>query len=159
VTAINDTSGGFTLLELVFVIVIFIVLVTMTAPQFSRALQAQARETGMEDILAMMDFARERAIMDGTEYGVHFDAMERTYWPVRRDASVQDGGFLRIPEKWGQARHLPTDVTFRVAEASVLFRPDGTATPLSLDVISPDSVVRTIEVDTTTGKGTIREHI
>lgn len=152
----NDRAG-FTLLELLFVIITFVVLTALSMPLFSRTVQGWTRTNAAQDILSLMAFARERAIVEQKDYGIHFDLAAKTYWLVRRREDLTGSEFDRVPEKWGQAHTFPATVEVRVETPSVLFHPDGTATAFSLEWQAPHEPPLRLSVDPIQGLGKIDE--
>jgi type II secretory pathway pseudopilin PulG len=156
-TAVRKQGAGFTLLELLFTMILFVMLVSLSVPLFSRTLRSLGRKTCVEDILALMEFARERAIMEQTDYGVHFDSRRKAYWLIRREDGEFQNGFSHVPSTWGRARPLPSDADLHGDEPDALFHPDGTATPFSLELASPEGSLFTFHVDPVLGKGSVIE--
>jgi len=149
---------GFTLLELAFVVVLFVMMVSLSAPAFLRTLRSWTRRTSIEDILAVIEFAHERAIFEQRDYGIHFDEEKKAYWLVRRDGEGS-GGLSRIPETWGRSRSLPSDANFQMEGPIVLFHPNGTATSFYLEIIPQNGPAITLDVDPVMGKGSFHEQI
>jgi len=155
---IVSREQGFTLLELVFVVMIFVVLTSLTMPLFSRTLKECVRKNNMEDILSLMTFARERAVMEQQDYGIHFDAEKKAYWMIRRNKESFDSTLLRVPEKWGQTRTISSDVELQSNAWDLLFHPDGTSTSLTMDWIVPgQGTVASLHVNPILGEGSIVE--
>lgn len=76
----KSPSAGFTMLEMMIIIVIIGILAAIAVPSFSTIIpklevRAQARAT-----LNYIRQARSRAISEGTQYGVHLDAANGEYF-------------------------------------------------------------------------------
>jgi prepilin-type N-terminal cleavage/methylation domain-containing protein len=152
-------NAGFTLIELVFVMALFVMLVSLSMPLFSRVMRSWTHRTCVEDILKLMELAHERAIVEHTDYGIHFDSEKKSYWLIRQDEGGIDKSFSRVPETWGRARSLPSDVDLRGNESVVFFHPNGTATSFSLDLISRSGHVFNLNVDPILGQGSVHEQL
>jgi type II secretory pathway pseudopilin PulG len=155
---IPESSGGFTLIELVFVMCLFVTLTALAMPQFSRSWKSRASQNGAEELLALMTLARERAIMEGVDYAVSLDDRRNLFWMVRQEGRDTLGSWQRVPGKWGQSRALPTNLTLRDDSTLAVFHPDGTAGPFSLEMHSPDGSSLAVRVDPVLGKGTVEIH-
>ncbi|MFJ5298115.1 type II secretion system minor pseudopilin GspH [Pseudomonas sp. NPDC088368] len=66
-------SRGFTLLEVLIVMVLIGVLLALVVPVLSASSTQRARQHGHE-LLALLHELRERSVAEGREYGLHFDA-------------------------------------------------------------------------------------
>lgn len=136
---------------------LFVTVMAMTMPLLSRTLGSLARKNGAEDILRLAAFARERAILEGTDYGIRFDTARKAYWLLRREDAGFETRLARVPERWGRRRSWPSELEGRTSEPTVLFHPNGSASPFSLDLIAPSGRTFTIHVDPVLGKASALE--
>ena len=155
-TIILKNEAGFTLIELMVVMILLALWVGISAPIFRRSAQGWNGELAVQDILALMTFAHERAILERTEYAVHLAPEERAFWLLRRAEDNAGSDLARMAGKWGVVHHLPKGVELKGAEASVVFYPDGTSSEASWRLLSPDRG-GTLVMDPVTGKGLVHE--
>ena len=70
---------GFTLLEMMIVVVLVGIMATMAVPMFVRTIPRLKARAEARNALNMMRTARSRAISENTQYGVYFNINGRTY--------------------------------------------------------------------------------
>jgi len=103
-----------------------------------------SQETVKSDLLSLVALAHERAILEGTDYGIHVSQGANAYWLVRKTDE-------KISGQWGQIRHLPTAMKFKGPDTSIAFYPDGTASETVIVFESPDHPC--LSINAFTGKG------
>lgn len=120
----SDGSGtkGFTLLELVVVLVIISVGLVLVAPRFSGTLALLELKGAARDIASGLRYARGRAILTGRETALAVDVETGRYWIEGRD----------------RERSLPQQVDLRLVVGRsevvgegvgvIAFFPDGSST-------------------------------
>lgn len=134
--------SGFTLLELIAVMVILAVALGIAAPSLRGFAQSQRTANIARRMLALMDYAQSSAINQGRVYRFHYDQDDRVFW-----ISVQQGAeFVELENEFGQTFDVPEqiDVVWRDENGSqtdidfVVFYPTGRTQPSSLRVSGPD---------------------
>ena len=70
---------GFTLIELMVVIVMIGILSAMAAPMFSRVIPRLKTRAEARNMLNMIRLAKSKAISENAQFGVYIDANARTY--------------------------------------------------------------------------------
>ena len=112
--------GGFTLLELVLVMVIICTVLAMASLSLRGFFASRRTADAAAQIVALSQFARGRAATDGSIYRVNLDVEEGKYWLTAQ----KTGAFENITSEFGR----------------VFLLPDGTAaewvTPLDADWIA-----------------------
>ena len=76
----QNIKGGFTLLELILVMVILSTVLAMAAPSLRGFFGSRKTNDTASQILSLTQFARSQAISEGIIYRLNFDTRERTYW-------------------------------------------------------------------------------
>jgi type II secretion system protein H len=119
--------AGFTLLELILVMMIICMVLAMAAPSLRGFFASRQTADAGVRIVALAEYARAQSAAQGRCYRLNMDAKEGTYW-----LTVQRGGaFVRLESEFGRTFHLPegTEVSWEddtEAEAGHLdFYPDG----------------------------------
>lgn len=79
---------GYTLIELLIVMVIAATLMTMAVPQFTRMLQAKNAQNARDNLVWMAARARARAVERGQTFLLEVDPATERAWIVRRNATV-----------------------------------------------------------------------
>lgn len=129
---------GFTLLELILVMVILSTVLAMAAPSLRGFFASRQTQDAAAQILALTQLARSKAVCEGTSYRLNFDAEEGTYWLM----SQQSGAYERLKTDLGQVFSLPRDTVLELEgmeqegdESFVAFAPRGTVTDGTIRLI------------------------
>jgi type II secretion system protein H len=107
--SITDSSG-FTLLELILVMVIISTVLAMAAPSLRGFFSSRKTDDAVFQIIALTKLARAQAITEGRVYRFNMDTDESKYWLTVRDAGV----FSQLNKEFGRKFLLPegTSVQF-----------------------------------------------
>lgn len=166
---LNETRDrrGFTLVELILVMLLLTLIAGILAPSFSKMLPGAKIRAASTELTAVLSKVRADASITMRRYRLHVDAAGGKYWvtietePLRkpntfeRPAGALEGYFT-----------LPEDVRFeslsgapQVEDGSnaVTFKADGTADGATIVISMEDGVKRTFTVDAATGKVTVTE--
>ncbi len=126
-----QSEGGFTLLELILVMVILSTVLAMAAPSLSGFFASRRSDDTAAQILALTQLARSQAVSEGIVYRLNFDTQERTYWLTAQQA----GTFEKLETGFGRVFTLPKDITMELEgveqedrDVFLAFTPHGTAT-------------------------------
>jgi len=127
----HGRAGGFTLLELILVMVILSTVLAMAAPSLSGFFGSRQTHDTAAQILALTQLARSQAISEGIVYRLNFDTAERKYWLTAQQA----GTFDELETGLGQIFTLPKDMVMELddvdeqdTEMFLQFTPQGTVT-------------------------------
>lgn len=72
--------SGYTLLELVVVMIILAILTSAIVPIFGESIKRLRRDGALDGLIASMKYAHERSIMDSVEYRFYMDDDKNCYW-------------------------------------------------------------------------------
>jgi prepilin-type N-terminal cleavage/methylation domain-containing protein len=140
-------AGGFTLLELILVMVILSTVLAMAAPSLRGFFASRQTHDTAAQILALTQLARSQAISEGIIYRLNFDTRQRTYWLTAQRAGV----FEKLKTGFGQVYTLPKDMNVELEDLDeeeedvfLEFTPQGTVTAGTVRII--DRRGRAIEV-------------
>lgn len=101
-------SGGFTLLELIVVLTVLTLLTAAIVPVFAGSSAGINGDRWVRDLVATLNYAHERSMMQSVEYRVYLDADAGSFWLAR--LSGYDGGnpvFAPLAYPEGRAMTLP----------------------------------------------------
>jgi len=98
-------ARGFTLIELVVVIVLLGLMFGITVPRFRQALLNDALDTTSLRLIGLVQDLRERAISGQVSYILHLDIREKRIWAFASTASEEEQETARE-----RAYELPADV-------------------------------------------------
>lgn len=79
-TLIKCKSDGFTLIEITIVIFIILLMTSAAVPWMKTFAESSRLKTAARSIRSLMEFARNSAITERTEYVVMFDPSNGEYW-------------------------------------------------------------------------------
>jgi Tfp pilus assembly protein FimT len=139
--------GGFTLIELILVMIVVFTVATVVAPRLSDFYPSfRVRKSG-EHLFAWARKARADAGMTGLRQRLVIDPNSRKYW-IEFEARPfkEPGKFIPLGGSWGEEQ-LPDGVRFESMEGTqmdssrggcryVEFRPDGTAADTTLRIVN-----------------------
>ena len=127
---------GFTLLELVMVMLVLTVVLAMVAPSLSGFGAGREAEYAGAQIVTLCQWAHEQAVTEGKAYRLNFDPARNAY-----QVTVQVGGvYQTINNGFGQLFTVPDGVTMQwdAPQESGLyvvdFQPSGRAQPVKIRI-------------------------
>ena len=120
-------QAGFTLLELLIVILILGVLVGVSVPQFRRTFRHLQLQVFASDVATLLTYASKRAVATGEILRVHFDVADRRYWLAQVQQASPEGKFERVSGKFGRISSVPEGISLDPSARGVTFYPDGRA--------------------------------
>ena len=106
------SATGFTLLELVLVMVIICTVLAMASLSLRGFFSSRRTADAAAQIVALTQFARTSAVTDGKVYRVNLDVTEGKYWLTAQAA----GAFETIPSEFGRVFLLPEGTTAQWVE-------------------------------------------
>jgi len=128
-------ANGFTLLELILVMVIISVVLGMAAPSLRGFFSSRKAHDAAAGILSLIRYARSQAITEGRNYRLNLDPEEGAYWLTASGA----GGYTSLGTELGRKFLLPEFTTMeldmdgdrekdeKASEACIEFYPKGHA--------------------------------
>jgi len=126
----DRTRGGFTLLELIVVLVLLSTVLAIAAPSLRGFARGRQTSDTAARILALTRLARSRSASWGCPMRLNLDPDQREYW-----LTMQTGGvWVELEGDLGRRHELPVGVTMqldlpwlddRPDESYVQFHPDG----------------------------------
>ena len=149
----NTFRGGFTLLELVLVLLILCIAAAVAAPSLVGWGRASTVRDAGDQFLAVARWARTQALADSTVYRLNVDAQNGTYW-----VTVQDGmNFVAPGNEFGRVFQVPDGFSIAMttvgqdqqqAMTSVDFLPTGRTQPARVRIGRSDNDAVNIECPT-----------
>jgi len=154
------TDSGFTLLELILVMVILSTVLAMAAPSLSGFFGSRQTHDTAAQILALTQLARSQAISEGVVYRLNFDTTERKYWLTAQQA----GTFEELETGLGQIFTLPKDMVMELDDVDqedmdmfLQFTPQGTVTAGTVRLIDRRGLALEVTCPTVTESFSIVE--
>ena len=126
-------QGGFTLLELLVVLVLMLVIAGVVMPQFSRSLSIFQLQKSTRQTAAVLNEARNKAITEAREVIFELDSEKRTYtWTAAKRPYVWPEGIEIGFESMDG--YLSID-----SISEIVFHPDGSASGARLAVSTAEN--------------------
>jgi len=128
----SDIVTGFTLLELVLVMVIICTVLAMAAPSLRGFFASRETSDAASQIVSLTEWARSQAVAQGRRYRLNLDVEHGTYWLTVRE----QGTFENLTSEFGRIFSLPEQTLLELEAGSVYaysnhieFYSDGRAQP------------------------------
>jgi len=122
------SASGFTLLELILVMVIICMVLGMAAPSLRNFFASRQTADAAAQLVALAEYARSQAVAEGRPYRLNLDLDAGTYWLTAQE----QGAYEDLASEFGRVFHLPEGVAATwigsAAEAPpqfIAFLPDG----------------------------------
>lgn len=153
--AAGSKSRGFTLLELLVVLVIASLAISLVGPAFQRLLPGLTLETESRKLMALLRHARSQAILSGSAVAISQDAesgglllsyREQPYVLPERFSLTLEAG----PGQGDSEGEAGLDLVVGVAQ--ILFYPRGDSTGGSLSLALDDGRSEAVSVDWLSGR-------
>lgn len=156
----SNINKGFTLLELILVMVILSTVLAMAAPSLRGFFGSRKTHDEASRLLALTQFARSQAISEGVIYRLNFNTNERTYWLTLQQAGI----FEELKTEFGHVFTFPNDITVELEDVEkdnndmfFAFTPQGTVTAGTIRLIDRQGLVLEITCPTVTESFSIIE--
>jgi prepilin-type N-terminal cleavage/methylation domain-containing protein len=120
-------QAGFTLLELLIVILIMAVVVGFSVPRFSRTFSYLQLQVFAYDVAKLLTYASKRAVARGEMLSIHFDVEGGRYWLAHAQEASPEGESERVAGKFGRISSVPEAISLDPSAREVTFYPDGRA--------------------------------
>jgi prepilin-type N-terminal cleavage/methylation domain-containing protein len=113
--SIRPSRAGRTLLEVMVTLVILTIIMAIVAPRFTGTRKTAQLSAASRDVLARLRYARDQAIVKGTQYRFYADTSTGQYWVEKFDANPQnqndEPGYVEDTSSFGGKQTLPEGVT------------------------------------------------
>lgn len=157
-------SKGFTLIELMVVIVVLGVMMTLIIPQLGNIGDANLKRSARH-LTGMIRFLRDEAQAKKTVYRLRFDIQGGKYWAEEFTILSKDTAeFTRMQTAMTNEGSLAGQTTFKDVQVGshlddpyMLFTPDGWVEPAFIHLRNSDDKIFTLIVKPLTGDTELRE--
>jgi len=119
---------GFTLIEILLVLVLLTVIIGLVIPNFSSTYNSLQLKRMVQDLGYLMRYAQSRAITKQSLVRLEFDDEQKTYWlmqEVKDQEGDIEGSFDRLSGRLGRNYRIPDGIKIQKGEEMILFYPDG----------------------------------
>ncbi|MCA9408421.1 MAG: prepilin-type N-terminal cleavage/methylation domain-containing protein [Candidatus Omnitrophica bacterium] len=115
-------SYGFTLVELMLVVLLLTVIAGLTLPNFSRGFDSMKLKQTAKDLTYMMRYAQSRAITKNKHVRLVFEENYQRYHLEEENGS---DNFVQVNGRAGRIFHIPSGIQIESDNDEILFFPDG----------------------------------
>lgn len=156
-------EGGFTLVELILVMIVVLTLATVVAPRFSDFFPNLQVRKSTDHLMAWARKARADAALTGARQRLLLDVPNRKFWIEYEARPIKEPGkFVKLSGAW-TVETLPEAVIFETVEGAetdpgssalryVEFRPDGTSSEATVTISNDVGDRQVLRVEATTSK-------
>jgi prepilin-type N-terminal cleavage/methylation domain-containing protein len=134
----GSVRGGFTLLELIFVLLLIAIAVAIVMPSLSGTVKGRRVGDTAAQILTLTNYAHNQAIAEGKVYRLNVDPAGTAYWLTMQQ---DDGQFGSLGQEMGQQFGVPEDIRIETdlprqpdGGNYVTFRPNGKCEPAPVNI-------------------------
>jgi prepilin-type N-terminal cleavage/methylation domain-containing protein len=123
-----SVRSGFTLVELLLVLVLLVVAASFALPNFSRSYQDLLTQRVVEDLVYSMRYAQSRAVVQEQFVCLTLADDQRSYWLEELTSVDRETGqefSTPLPGSWGRLKKIPEQIRIENLER-IHFYPDGT---------------------------------
>ncbi len=117
-------GAGFTLVELLLVVIILGILAGMAVPSFRKTYSSLEINNAANNLAILMRYAQARAAVERINYRLNFDPENKSCW-LERKSSSDSGIFEKVSSKFTRSIAFPKDIKVEPDLKIVNFYPDG----------------------------------
>lgn len=143
----SPLATGFTLIELILVMLILTTVLGMAGPSLRGFFSRHQIDDTAARIIALTQFARSQAVCEGRTYRLNFDKDRHTYWLTVLDQGVHQD----LSTEWGRIFMLPEDISLKLwdldldgSRSFAEFTPMGRTTPGTIQLIGSKGETRNV---------------
>ncbi len=124
----RHTRKGFSLVEIILVVLILSVIAGLTIPNFSNTYKKFQLQRATRDLAYLMRFAQSRAIMKNLKVKLEFNSNLSEYWLLQQrknDALVDNiDGYENLTGRFGKKNILSDKISIEIENPIIYFFPD-----------------------------------
>lgn len=149
--------AGFSLMELLTVILILSIMVGISVPRFSRTFNHLQVQVFAHDVAKLLTYASRRAIARGEMVSFHYDRETKRYWLARKHGDSREGESVKIASKLNRISMVPETLSVKSSAREVTFYPDGRADPFEMVIVDKSTDGYRLVTDIWTGRAKLHE--
>ena len=123
----NLNFFGFTLVELLLVLIILSVITGLSVGNFSRTYDTLLLKKSVDDVAFLMRYAQSRAVTKGRRLALQFDPSSINYGLLQEaeHSSPSEPVFEKFSGRFSRTFSLPEKIQLQTDSSTVYFYPDG----------------------------------
>ena len=133
------TKNGFSMLEVILVIVVISISIGVAAPRMMRSINHIQLKQTVGQLSDLMRYAQSRAIIKNSFLRLEFSEDYSRYW-LSVGVILKEKGivFERIDGQLGRDKRIPTGIQIQAGKRIIQFYPDGQIDKESLSICRKD---------------------
>lgn len=131
------SNFSFTLLELLVVILIISIALGFLTPLFRKTFLDIQLNSSAQDIVSLMRYAQQRAIIENVSFRLNLDTENGSYWLTMEESDKQS--YSKLRGNFGRLYTIAGELKMEARESSVDFYPDGEAGDVRIKITSPNN--------------------
>jgi len=146
-------NGGFTLVELIVVLIIIGVVFLVTYPRLSGLMSGRKLMRVTAELAARLDYIRSRAVAERRVFRVEFNRSENKYrvsW--EEDTGTIEGAWETLPEFISIKRFKQKKIDYSRGQSAIDFFPRGNSTGAEIELATDRGDRSSILVKAYTGR-------
>lgn len=146
-------NRGFSLLEILLIVVILIIIASIAIPNFSPTYTKFQLQETTQDITYLMRYAQSRAITKNHYLRIEFADDFKSYWLTEGTSNGHGLDFQRLTGRLGRKFKVHEKINVVVPEQKIKFYPNGTADKIQINVCYD---VRCLTISTQERRGSVK---
>lgn len=114
-------NKGFTLIELIAVMIIIASICAIVLPNSGKILTNIKRTSTIRQMCAILNYARGQAVIRGTDYQVNFNLEKKSCWITKKENDT----YILLKGNEGKTFLIPREFSFQTETEAVTFYPKG----------------------------------
>ncbi len=124
----GNSLTGFTLIELMCVVIIISVMIAVSLPQINKYFDKLELSSFSRDLQVFMNYLCQRAIVERKIIYLNIDQDKKQYWAY----TTEEGNILKIC-------HIPDRIRVALEQKQIMFYPDGAIDKVSIKLMNRDN--------------------
>jgi len=128
-------KAGFTLIELVLVILLISIITALSTPLFRRTFSDLVIRNAALDMSKLINYAQEMAIIDKVPYNLNLDFETNKYWLTKYGETEEGLSYERIRGRFGKDFFLPRGLSLISEKSKIALYPDGRSETAQVKIV------------------------